>query len=275
MGKGKGSGKKRQSKRMGKRGSTKKYASSDFARVCDILINELPINATGNGGAGNPSQAYGFYNFALTNSTRAVQAAQCYQEYRISKVEMSIKPAADTFDSLNVSTGTNPSVPYLYYMIDRVGAFDNNATTSQILKNAGAKPIRLDDKTIKIQWKPTVQIGSSDSAGGPAPVSELSAAYKTSPWLTTNANSVTPSSPWVANSVDHMGLTLAVEQPRGPLPVQVASVSVRVTYEFRRPFWYVAPPPGVPAMERVDLDVLGKYPAFPSGEPALGTATTS
>lgn len=251
---------RRYPKRM--RRSPKKYSSSDFARIKDVLINELPLNATGNGTAGNPSQAFGFYNFALTNSVRAVAIAQGYQEYRIAKVEVTVKPTADTFDSQAVATGTAPSVPYMYYMIDRTGTFDNNGTTSQVLKNAGAKPIRLDDRTIKIQWKPTVQIGSSDAAGGPAPVSELAAAYKTSPWLTTNANAAEAGQAWAPNSVDHMGLSLSFEQPRAAaLPVNVATVSVCLTYEFRRPFWYTAPPPGALPALRIDVDTLGQYPA--------------
>lgn len=255
---------RRYPKRM--RRSPKKYASSDFGRVVDTLINELPINATGTGSAGSPSQAFGFYNFALTNSTRAVQVAAGFQEYRIAKVEVTVKGAADTFDSQAVGTGVAPSVPYLYYMIDRTATFDNNGTNSQVLKNAGAKPIRLDDRSIKIQWKPTVQIGSSDAAGGPAPVLELAAAYKKSPWLTTNANANEAGSPWAPSSVDHMGIVLAIEQPRGPLPDTSATVSIRVTYEFRRPFWYTAPPPSALPMTRVDVDTLGKYPVI---EPLL------
>lgn len=250
--------KKRVTKPYRKRGSGKKYASSDFARVCDVLTSELPINATGSGAAGNPSQAYGFYNFALTNSSRAVQIAAGFQEYRIAKVEVTVKPVADTFDAGTIAAGGTNSLPYLYYMIDRTGAFSNNGTTSQVLKNAGAKPIRLDDKTIKIQWKPTVQIGSSDAAGGPAPVSELAAAYKTSPWLTTNANAAEPTSAWAPNSVDHMGLILAAEMPRGQFPANVATISIRITYEFRRALWYVAPPTGY-QLEVVDLDLVGGY----------------
>lgn len=251
-------GGKQGKKQYRKRAANKKYNSGDFARIQVLLPTELPINATGNGQAGSPSSAYGFYNFALTNSTRATQIAQAYQEYRISKVEVTVKAAADTFVGLDVGTGASPSIPYLYYMIDKTGTFESNGTTSQTLKTAGAKPIRLDDRTIKIQWKPAVEIGSSDAAGGPAPVSELAAAYKVSPWLTTNANAATSSLPWAPNSVDHMGLVLAAEQPRGPFPTTVASVSVRITYEFRKPLWYVAPPAPGFELKKIDMDELGQ-----------------
>lgn len=251
-------GSKQMKKQYRKRGANKKYNSGDFARLQVLLPQELPLNATGNGQAGSPSAAYGFYNFALTNSTRAVQVAQAYQEYRISKVEVTIKAAADSFIAENVGTGASPSVPYLYYMIDKTGTFESNGTTSQTLKVAGAKPIRLDDRTIKIQWKPAVEIGSSDAAGGGAPVSELAAAYKVSPWLTTNANAANPAQVWAPNSVDHMGLVLSAEQPRGPFPTTVGSVSIRITYEFRKPLWYVAPPAPGFEMKTVDLDEIGQ-----------------
>lgn len=237
---GKGGGRRAAAKRSARK--AKKYNSGDFARVQHVLQNELAVNATGNGSAGSPSQVYQLYNFALSNSPRATAVAQGFQEYRISKVELFIKAVADTFDSGLIGTGNNPSVPHFLYMIDKTATLMNNGSTSQTLKQAGAKPIRLDDKTIYIKFKPAVQIGSSEVIPGPAPVGELSAAYKTSPWLTTNGNAGTAGSPWVVNSVDHMGISFAAEQPRGPTPTQVASVSIRITYEFRKPLWFVEPP---------------------------------
>lgn len=253
--KGKKGGRRAAAKRSARR--TKKYNSGDFARVQHVLQNELPINATGNGSAGSPSLVYQLYNFALSNSPRATAVAQGFQEYRISKIELFVKACADTFDSNGVGTGLSPSVPHFLYMIDKTATLLNNGSTSQTLKQAGAKPIRLDDKTIYIKWKPSVQIGSTEVIPGPAPVAELSATYKTSPWLTTNANAAEPGSPWAVNSVDHMGISFAAEQPRGPVPTQVASVSIRITYEFRKPLWYTAP--AAPGNEpvKVDMDTFG------------------
>lgn len=246
---------------MRRRDGKKKYNSGDFARVQYVLQNEFPINANGNGTAGSPSSVYALYNFALTNSARAQQVAQGYQEYRISKVEVDIKPCADTFDSQAVAAGSAQSVPYLYYMIDKTGSFANPTCNTQILKQAGAKPIRLDGKTIKINWRPTVLVGSYDQANvGPAPVSESAALYRTSPWLTTNANALDAAAgaTWSPNSVDHMGLSFGAEQPRGPFPLTVATMTVRVTYEFRKPLWSApAPPPGIGQL-RIDLDALDK-----------------
>lgn len=241
-----------------RRRSVKKFGQSDYARVTHVLQNELEITATGNGTSATPSQSYGLYTFALSNSPRAVQIAAGYQEYRISRVEVIVKPNADTYESAGVSTGASPGVPYLLYMIDKTGTLDNAGTNSLTLKQAGAKPIRMEEKGITIRFRPAVQVGSSDqgSPPGPAPIAELSALYRTSPWITTNANSVTPGGSWAPNSVDHMGIVLSAEQPRGPLGVQVASVSFRLTYEFRKPLWQIPPAPGV-VQQKVDLDKLG------------------
>lgn len=240
-----------------------KYNSGDFARVVHTLQNELPLVANGNGSS-SASQSYGFYNFALNISPRAVQIARGFQEYRISNIKAVFKSCADTFDSLNVSTGVSPSLPYLYALVDRTGSFENAATNSQTLKQAGAKPRRLDDKTIVISWKPTVSVGSGDAASppGPAPVLELAALYKTSPWITTNANANEPTGAWAPNSVDHMGLVLAIEQPRGPLPVTAATVSFVITYEFRRPLWATVPTASDPVMVNVDLNQIGNPTNF-------------
>lgn len=254
MAKGKG-GKRMRRGRAGRR--QKKYGQTDFARVVHVLQNEFALNATGNGQTGSPSQAFGFYNFALSSSPRASAVAAGYQEYRISKVEVLVKPCADTFDSGLVGNGTNQSIPHLLYLIDKTATFDAAGTTSQALKQAGAKPIRLDDRTISIRFKPAIQIGSSEVVPGPAPTSELSATYRTSPWITTNANAGEAGSAWAPNSVDHMGLVMSAEQPRGPLPTSVASVSFRITYEFRKPLWQVAPPAPGNEMRKVNVDELG------------------
>lgn len=256
---------KRAGKRVPRRGRRKALIprsrafvkTSDFARVRHTLPNDLQM-ATGN--------VYGMYNFALTNSQRAVAVAQGYQYYRIAKVHLLVKPNADTYDAYQVATLPNPpgyfGMPYLYYMIDKAGAFDNAGTSLATLKAAGAKGIIINEKSVNIQFKPAVQIGSSDSGAppGPAPVLELAAAFKTSPWLTTNANSVEPGNNWVANSVDHMGITLGVESQRQTGSWPAANVTITIEYEFKKALWSVpAPPPGQETYSKSDIDLLGKY----------------
>lgn len=255
-------------RRKGKR-AQRKYGSGDFARVQVMLSQDLAVVASSAGGPTGGSQVYFADNFSLTTSKRAQQIAQAFQEYRISKIEMFVKPVADTYISDNVAVGTGVGMPYFYYMIDKTAALMNSTTTTLTLRNAGAKPIRLDDKTIKVAWKPSVTIGSSDAGpGGPAPISELSALHRTSPWITTNANAAEPAAPWVPNSVDHYGIVFGAEQLRGPLPTAVANVQFRLTFEFRKPLWYVAEIPTSPPIH-LNLDDLLNPPVQKATEAQL------
>lgn len=251
MAKGK-RGQRRGRARKGLKKSRKFTATSDFARVRYTFSNDLAM-ATG--------QTYGLYNFALTNSNRAVAVAAAYQYYRIVSVHIKVKPNADTFDSYQISTLPNPpgayGMPYLYYMIDKTGSLDNAGTSLASLKAAGAKGIVLNEKEININFKPAVQIGSSDNPGpGPAQVLELAAAFKTSPWLTTNANSAEPGANWAANSVDHMGISLGVESQRQTGSWPAGSATITIVYEFKKPLWTI-PPSGETTYIKADADALG------------------
>lgn len=228
--------------------------TSDFARVRYTFANDLQMT-TGN--------TFGLYNFALTNSSRATAVAAGYQYYRISKIHIAIKPNADTYDAYQVATLPNPpgyfGMPYVYYMIDKTGVFDANGTSLTALKAAGARAICLNEKTINVSFKPAVQIGSSDNPGpGPAPVLELAAAFKTSPWLTTNANSGEPGSAWAPNSVDHMGIVMGVESQRQTGSWPAANATITVEYEFKKPLWQV-PPGETITYVKSDADALGQY----------------
>lgn len=247
-------------RRVARRGK-KVFNNREFAALTHTTT-EFDLQATGTGTNISPSQAYSIYNFSLSSSARAEQVSQGYQEYRIRLIEMFVKPYADTYDAANVQVGTaGPGLPYFYYMVDKTGVFNNTSTTSLTLKQAGAKPIRLDDKTIRVAYKPAVQIGSSDSGAppGPAPLLDLASTYKVSPWITTNQNARTPGQPWAPNSVDHQGIIMAAEQPRGVLPTSVASISFRIHYEFRKPFFNSNPLPGAPAPLGIDVDSLDTY----------------
>lgn len=181
-----------------------------------------------------PNTPYILQNMSLTNSARATSIGQSYQFYRISKVEVKWKAMFDTF-----ATTGNSSVPNLYYMIDKANTFSGTSTLDT-LKQAGAKPVRLDDKTITRSFKPAVHLGSDDSAGGPAPVSELQAVLKVSPWITTNANAGEPAAAWAPNSVDHRGLIFFIEQLVAVPNFTLATVEIVLHFEFKKPLWVPA-----------------------------------
>lgn len=201
-------------------------------------------------------QAYGCYNFALTNSNRAISVAKAFQYYRISKVEAFFKPLSDTYIADSVAAGTGKNVPHLYYMIDRNGTFNNANTSITSLKIAGAKPHRIDDNIIKVSWKPAVLIGATDNPTTVPLAAELSAMTKVSPWITTNANAGDTSAAWAPNSVDHLGLAFATDLNTFGAQYDVCSVQFRITYEFKKPFWPSVVVPTQP-MNVLDMDVIG------------------
>jgi len=61
--------------------------------------------------------------------------------------------------------------------------------------------------------------------------------YRTSPWLNTSTNTVSPGV-WNANTIDHLGVYFFVESTSyggtGGLPYQV---EVEVQFEFKKPLW--------------------------------------
>lgn len=217
------------------------------------------------------NNVYQLYNIALTNSSRAKSIAQGYQFYRISKVEVKWKPLVDTFTSSSTSAGSpGLSVPNLYYMIDKANTFPSN-TVLDTLKQAGAKPVRLDDKIITRSFKPAIHLASDDGATGPASTVETAGMMKVSPWITTSSNAGGIGAVWTPNSVDHRGLVFCIEQLAANNSNSVATVEVVVHYQFKKPLWTTGAQQQT--VFRVDLDTLeiqppeiDPLPAKPLGE---------
>lgn len=188
----------------------------------------------------------------LTQFARAVNVAQSYQLYRIAYVEYRIKPRFDTF--LPASPSTNV-VPYLYWIMNR------NASTPQYfdddyLIQQGARAIRLDDKTIKINYKPNIVIDTWQKPGGGAYYQ--SGMPKITPWLPTqraiddpdgNPPPVTPLPVLTGGSDDtlHYGHLTYISAPTWSSEVKVCDVEVTVTFQFKKPF---AVPPANPTNQK-------------------------
>lgn len=200
-----------------------------------------------------PNTPYTLQNIALTNSARAKTIAQGYQFYRITKVEVKWKPYVDTFTAANTL-----SVPTLYYMIDKANTFPSNSTVDT-LKQAGARPRRLDDKILSVKFAPAVHLASDDGAIGPASTVETAGMMKVSPWITTNANAGGSSMVWAPNSVDHRGLIFYVEQQSTAGPdAGVCSAEVILHYQFKKPLWTAGAQSDT--VHRIDLDTLEIVP---------------
>lgn len=177
---------------------------------------------------------YNLRNIALNQFRRAVQVANAYQHYRIKKVTLEFKPSLDTFPAgIGGVGGAGLQVPYLIYMIDKSGSIPT-LVGSDDLRQMGARPIRFDDKTIKVSWRPSVL---QEVFGNTAPLTGQSQ-YKISPWLSTNANALNPGS-FVPSGIDHLGIFWKVDRPGGNLPPDVPEytydVQITVDFEFKKP----------------------------------------
>lgn len=157
-------------------------------------------------GGWNVNTMYVKRDFTMADVPRGAAVALAYQHYRIKKVTLIFRPQVDTFLG-----GPAPpliagyTAPNLYYMIDKSGSIPSNVSISA-LKSMGAKPIRLDEKVIKISWRPSVLTDTADlsSAGN------IYSQYKISPWLSTNERAGNPGV-FVPSSIDHFGIFWYVE----------------------------------------------------------------
>lgn len=221
--------KKGRSKAKGKRGGRRAVANvKDFGSLSDNRTYAAP---TGNIVA---NQMYSIMTTTLSQYDRGIQAAKAYQFYRIKHISVKIKPQFDTY-AFNQNGGATPTgygKPKLYFMFDKSGSLPTNITL-EALKQMGSKPRNLDEKAINISWSPTVLNSAMSVAGAATTTSQ----YKVTPWLATNANSVSPGV-WVPNDVDHLGVYWYVESTSyggtGGLPYQV---DVEVQFEFKKPLW--------------------------------------
>lgn len=143
------------------------------------------------------NQMYVKRDFNLASIPRGAGVATAYQHYRIKKVTLIVRPQVDTFVGGGALGGY--TAPHFYYMIDKSGSLPANVSIAA-LKSMGAKPIRLDEREIKIEFRPSVLMNTVD-AGTPGVFSS----YKISPWLSTNANVLNPGV-FNVSSVDHLGL---------------------------------------------------------------------
>lgn len=181
------------------------------------------------------NQNYASYNISLGMLPRAQDVAKGFQFYRVKRVTYVIKPTQDTF----VSGGN--SVPYLYYMIDRTRMFQSGFTIDQ-LKAMGAKPRRLDEKSLSFSYTPSVLTDTYDNTAG----ANKAVQYKMAPWLPTK--DIAQVGVWNPNTTDHLGIVWRVEQAIGS--AVAFTVERRIEVEFKKP----AIPTTAPTAEDVPLD---------------------
>lgn len=215
-------------------------------------LNQLlqPAQAMTPGGG-----VYAFRNFSLSGaSTRVQNIAQGYQEYRIKRITWECRGFFDTFPV--ATSATSPTVPHLYWRIDRVGGY-NADTTLNTLKASGCRPIRLDDKLIRRSFVPSVlqPVSVAPANAGTSEPVIMANAPRMSPWLATNANAyITSNLSWAPSTVDHMGLLVSIDCDVVPF-ASAAAISFTVEFEFRKPLDDIDPN-GTSVVEVVDIGDL-------------------
>jgi len=185
----------------------------------------------------------------LTQFPRAVSVAQSYQLFRITKVEYRYKPLWDTYTAADISGTT---LPYLYYIMNRNGSspgyFDQNWLVAQ-----GSKGRRLDDKTLRVVYKPNIILGAVNTGNAPPSGASVdnTGQVKISPWLPTQNNSQSTAADALApstitggtNDIVHYGHSFFIEMEN--TKIKTCQYEVVAHFEFKQPY---APPPANPNM---------------------------
>lgn len=226
MAKTKAKGKKRVGGRRKRGGYRRPQSVPEWASCTESIVltnlTGLPYNM---------NTMFGWNGTQLQYFTeRAVGIAQAYQHYRIKKIKLEFKPQYDTFTPAVGAAGTGVLVPNLYYMINKSGSIPTNPTIDN-LRAMGAKPVRLDERVITVEWRPSVLQENAGTVGG------VGSGYKISPWLSTNANANAPGL-WQPSTVNHLGIYWIVQRP-GTLPQGMAELSydvqLTVDFQFKKP----------------------------------------
>ena len=169
-----------------------------------------------------------FRNIQLADASydRAQAVAAAFQEYCIKSVKLRFQPAADTFMPVSGNT-----IPQIYFMVDKTNAVPTNVSLTNLL-DMGVKPVRFDDKNITRSWAPAVLTADMSN-----PATVVASQPRTSPWLSTNANSGNPAAAWSPSSVDHQGALAYITRLNPITPVTPIHVDIEVVFAFRKPLW--------------------------------------
>lgn len=218
------------SKKMGRRRSVAarrrtnrrvaKLANSEYASAKQTILTE---NDTAN-------LLYTLYDTNLSNFSRLAQIAQAYQYYRITKIELRVKPFADTFTNAAAN-----SIPYFLWLIDRNESFDFASNGLHRFVKLEQSQFVFDDKTINIHWKPSV-IQTLPSDGFNPPVGQTYMNSRLSPWLPTNryAGQELAAYQWAPSTVPHRGLIYGVQQDLSTSAWQYGT-EITVYVQFKKP----------------------------------------
>ena len=177
-----------------------------------------------------PYQAF----VSLQNFPRALDIADNFQLYRITRVDYKYTPNYDTFSSQYQSGTSNASMTVPYFYSTRLTNVAPTTFSLNFLQTMGAKPRRLDDKTISVSYRPNINLLNSDGA---AAVSGQSKPVY-SPWLNTHYYDGSATPVLTMDGTPHFGHAFWVSQAQATLGQQVAPLALEITvhFEFKKPW---------------------------------------
>jgi len=170
---------------------------------------------------GTTFNVYRNTDLSLSTFSRAPIVAAAYQQFKIQYLELTIKPDFDTFIA-----GGPSARPCFYYMIDKGNSINFNVT-NQAIKSMGAKPILLDDKTIKIRWRPGVVLANEIQTSTGTTAAQQ---YMLSPYLPCDAN--TSIGTFDPSQVCHQGIKFFAENNGATLNY---TATLTAHFRFKKP----------------------------------------
>lgn len=164
--------------------------------------------------------------------TRSAVVAPAYGLYRVAQIEYKIKPKFDTYIAGQVPVGDQPvEVPVMYWKMNRYGDAPVGFTAAN-LQSLGAKPVRLDDKTLTIKYKPNILL--ADAGAIAAAQAGGSGQVKITPWLSTDTQA--QDNNFALSTTQHYGHMMFIEcAAAGDGTPLICEIVARVVYEFKNP----------------------------------------
>ena len=194
-------GVKRPRRRIVRRNATPNYS---------IITDGLELNI---GGTTPTSMRLDtMYSSVLTldQYVRCTQLAQEFQQYRIKKVDVSIKPAYTNFQA-GTDTTTTSQCPEIYYITDKSNTI-NNSYNANNMRDMGCLP-KMFTRLQRHTYAPAVQV-----------VAGVPSIFKSTPWISTEEI-----------KVPHYGAWWIVSGNETTDTNFFYTVDIRVTVEFRLP----------------------------------------
>jgi len=176
--------------------------------------------------------AHDFAVNGIAPAGRAATVAPAYGLYRIAQVEYKITPRFDTYTPNLAAIGDAPvEVPKMYWKINRYGDAPVGFDAVNML-SLGSKPVRLDDKTLTIKYKPNILLANA----GAAAVAQQggSGQVKITPWLSTDTQA--DNNAFALSTTAHYGHLMFIEcAAAGDGTPAICEIQARVIYEFKNP----------------------------------------